>query len=78
MSQIISIKYVQVRGMGSLDQLCEVHIDKPSTYVLTPPKLGALREVARNNINALLYMVNEARYYISTPFCIGQLIYFVP
>ncbi len=28
----------------------EVHASKPSTHVLTPPKLGALREVARDNI----------------------------
>ncbi len=27
-----------------------VHVHKPSTHVLTPPKLGALREVARDNI----------------------------
>ncbi len=29
--------------------LWEDHADKPSTHVLTPPKLGALREVARDN-----------------------------
>ena len=28
----------------------QVHAYKPSTYVLTPPKSGALREVARYNI----------------------------
>ncbi len=27
-----------------------IHVHKPSTHVLTPPKLGALREVARDNI----------------------------
>ena len=27
-----------------------IHVRKPSTNVLTPPKLGALREVARDNI----------------------------
>ena len=55
--------YVQVCGMGSvvlMDEkagldgasvvLWEVHVSKPSTHVLTPPKLGALREVARDNI----------------------------
>ena len=30
--------------------LWEVHIYKSSTYVLKPPKLGALRKVARDNI----------------------------
>ncbi len=30
--------------------LWEVHGRKPSTYVLTPPKPGALREVARDNM----------------------------
>ncbi len=30
--------------------LWEVHVDKPSTHVITSPKLGALREVARDNI----------------------------
>ena len=28
----------------------EDHTGKPSTHVLTPPKIGALREVARDNI----------------------------
>ena len=27
-----------------------VHVHKPSTHVLTPPKLGALREVACDNM----------------------------
>ncbi len=31
----------------------EVHTSKPSTHVLTPPKLGALREVARDNIELI-------------------------
>ncbi len=30
--------------------LWEDHTDKPSTHVLMSPKLGALREVARDNI----------------------------
>ena len=29
-----------------------IHVSKPSTHVLTPPKLGALREVARDNIHS--------------------------
>ena len=28
----------------------DVHAGEPSTHVLTPPKIGALREVARDNI----------------------------
>ena len=32
--------------------LWEVHVFKPSSYVLKPPKLGALREVTRYNIVA--------------------------
>ena len=35
--------------------LWEVHVDKPSTHVLTPLKLGALREVARDNILVFLF-----------------------
>ncbi len=31
-----------------------IHVRKPSTNVLTPPKLGALREVARHNIYCIL------------------------
>ncbi len=31
----------------------EVHVFKPSTIVLTPPKLGALREVVCDNIIAV-------------------------
>ncbi len=30
--------------------LLRIHVRKPSTNVPTPPKLGALREVARDNI----------------------------
>ena len=29
---------------------CDVHAGEPSTHVLTPPKIGALREVTRDNI----------------------------
>ena len=51
--------------MGSLDQeasaaLWQVHNDKPSTHVLTPPKLGALREVARDNMFLMAaYVLNN-------------------
>ncbi len=37
--------------------LWEVHAYKPSTNVLTPLKLGALREVARDNIFACLFQI---------------------
>ena len=37
----------------------EVHVNKPSTHVLTPPKLGALREVARNNIYGVFFNITE-------------------
>ena len=30
--------------------LWEVHVSKPYTYVLKPPKLGAIKEVAHDNI----------------------------
>ncbi len=33
----------------------KIHAQKPSTHVLTPPKLGALREVARDNMVVLLF-----------------------
>ncbi len=50
---------VQLCGMGSPDQLCswirKVHVNTPSTHVLMPPKLGALREVACDNIYPMSY-----------------------
>ncbi len=60
--------------------LWEVHIGKPSTYVLKPRKLGALREVAHNNMvlscgacfHCILYMLYHSNccnilYKIGTP-----------
>ena len=38
------------RRLEASAALWEDHTDKPSTHVLTPPKLGAFREVARDNI----------------------------
>ena len=42
-----------------LNPVRPVHVDKPSTYVLTPPKLGALREVARDNMYSLGHFFSE-------------------
>ncbi len=41
--------------------LWEVHVCKPSTYVLKPPKLVALREVARDNIYRSVEIGMEVR-----------------
>ncbi len=46
---IISLVLMDMEASFALWKV-QVHAYKPSTYVLTPPKSGALREVARYNI----------------------------
>ncbi len=42
--------------------LWDVHAGKPSTHILTPPKIGALREVARDNIMHGINVWTENRH----------------
>ena len=41
-----------------------VHVCKPSIYVLKPPKLVALREVARDNIYLRLIMIGFVKCHV--------------
>ena len=48
------------RRLEASAALWEDHTSKPSTHVLTPPKRGALREVARDNI----YYLDPSPHFI--------------
>ncbi len=56
---LFCVYILQALGLLAWDMipfaLWEVHGRKPSTYVLKPPKLGALREVACDNIYTYMY-----------------------
>ena len=41
-----------------------IHVHKPSTHVLTPLKLGALREVARDNIYCMYTVTLQHQHYV--------------
>ena len=51
--------------LEALVALWEVHGSKPSTNVLMPPKPGALREVACDNIYPPAVTINKNQYPVN-------------
>ncbi len=47
----VSILCVLSHRLEASAVLWDAHVGEPSTHVLTPPNMGALREVARDNIS---------------------------